>query len=52
MSAVRPTGEPLVGDELRLELLRDDAVDELFPLLSDPFCTARPCAWHNSAKRR
>ena len=32
----RPTGEPLVGAGVRLELLRDDAVDELFPLLSDP----------------
>jgi RimJ/RimL family protein N-acetyltransferase len=30
------TGDPLVGAWVRLELLRDDAVDELFPLLSDP----------------
>ena len=31
-----PDGRPLVGAVVRLELLRDDAVDELFPLLSDP----------------
>ena len=33
---LRPTGEPLVGTGVRLELLRDDAVDELYPVLSDP----------------
>ena len=33
---IRPTGAPLVGAGVRLELLRDDAVDELYPLLSDP----------------
>ncbi|MBV9921645.1 MAG: GNAT family N-acetyltransferase [Pseudonocardia sp.] len=33
---IRPTGEPLHGVWVRLELLRDDAVDELFPLLGDP----------------
>jgi N-acetyltransferase len=33
---LRPTGEPLVGACVRLELLDDDAVDELYPLLSDP----------------
>jgi N-acetyltransferase len=31
-----PDGRPLVGSHVRLELLRDDAVDELYPLLSDP----------------
>ena len=31
-----PTGEPLVGTWVRLELLRDEAIDELFPLLGDP----------------
>ena len=33
---IRPTGQPLVGAWVRLELLGDDAVDELYPLLSDP----------------
>jgi N-acetyltransferase len=33
---IRPTGEALFGEWVRLELLRDDAIDELFPLLSDP----------------
>ena len=32
----RPDGRPLVGTVVRLELLGDDAVDELYPLLSDP----------------
>jgi len=32
----RPDGRPLVGSGVRLELLGDDAVDELYPLLSDP----------------
>ena len=32
----RPDGRPLVGTGVRLELLGDDAVDELYPLLSDP----------------
>ena len=31
-----PDGRPLVGSGVRLELLGDDAVDELYPLLSDP----------------
>jgi N-acetyltransferase len=31
-----PDGRPLVGTGVRLELLGDDAVDELYPLLSDP----------------
>jgi RimJ/RimL family protein N-acetyltransferase len=31
-----PDGRPLVGARVRLELLGDDAVDELYPLLSDP----------------
>jgi len=31
-----PDGQPLVGTGVRLELLGDDAVDELYPLLSDP----------------
>ena len=31
-----PDGRPLVGDVVRLEPLRDDAVDELYPLLGDP----------------
>jgi N-acetyltransferase len=31
-----PEGRPLVGAGVRLELLRDDAIDELYPLLSDP----------------
>jgi N-acetyltransferase len=31
-----PDGRPLVGSGVRLELLGDDAVDELHPLLSDP----------------
>jgi RimJ/RimL family protein N-acetyltransferase len=31
-----PDGRPLVGAGVRLELLGDDAVDELYPLLSDP----------------
>jgi RimJ/RimL family protein N-acetyltransferase len=31
-----PDGRPLVGTRVRLELLGDDAVDELYPLLSDP----------------
>ena len=31
-----PDGRPLVGAHVRLELLRDDALDELYPLLSDP----------------
>jgi len=31
-----PDGRPLVGTGVRLELLGDDAVDELHPLLSDP----------------
>ena len=31
-----PDGRPLVGTVVRLELLGDDAVDELYPLLSDP----------------
>jgi N-acetyltransferase len=35
-AVIRPTGQPLVGAWVRLELLGDDAVDELFPLLSDP----------------
>ena len=34
--ALCPPGEPLVGSGVRLELLGDDAVDELYPLLSDP----------------
>jgi RimJ/RimL family protein N-acetyltransferase len=33
---IRPTGRLLVGAWVRLELLGDDAIDELFPLLSDP----------------
>ncbi len=33
---ILPTGQPLVGAWVRLELLRDDAADELFPLLGDP----------------
>ena len=31
-----PDGRPLAGTGVRLELLGDDAVDELYPLLSDP----------------
>ncbi len=31
-----PDGRPLIGSGVRLELLGDDAVDELYPLLSDP----------------
>ncbi len=31
-----PDGRPLVGTGVRLELLGDDAIDELYPLLSDP----------------
>ena len=31
-----PDGRPLAGTGERLELLGDDAVDELYPLLSDP----------------
>ena len=31
-----PDGRPLVGSGVRLELLGNDAVDELYPLLSDP----------------
>jgi N-acetyltransferase len=31
-----PDGRPLVGTGVRLELLGDEAVDELYPLLSDP----------------
>ena len=31
-----PDGRPLAGTGARLELLGDDAVDELYPLLSDP----------------
>ena len=31
-----PDGRPLVGDWVRLELLADDAIDELYRLLSDP----------------
>jgi N-acetyltransferase len=31
-----PDGRPLVGTGVRLELLDDDAIDELYPLLSDP----------------
>jgi RimJ/RimL family protein N-acetyltransferase len=31
-----PGGRPLVGSGVRLELLGADAVDELYPLLSDP----------------
>jgi RimJ/RimL family protein N-acetyltransferase len=31
-----PDGRPLIGTGVRLELLGDDAVDELYPLLSDP----------------
>jgi N-acetyltransferase len=31
-----PDGRPLVGRWVRLELLADDAINELYPLLSDP----------------
>jgi RimJ/RimL family protein N-acetyltransferase len=31
-----PDGRPLAGTGVRLELLGDDGVDELYPLLSDP----------------
>jgi len=33
---ILPTGNPLIGSWVRVELLRDDAVDDLLPLLSDP----------------
>jgi RimJ/RimL family protein N-acetyltransferase len=33
---IRPSGAPLCGAWVRLEPLGDGAVDELFPLLSDP----------------
>jgi N-acetyltransferase len=31
-----PDGRSLVGAVVRLDVLRDDAIDELYPLLSDP----------------
>ena len=31
-----PDGRPLVGEFVQLDLLADDAIDELYPLLSDP----------------
>ena len=31
-----PAGEPLSGAWVRLELMADDAIDELYPLLTDP----------------
>jgi len=31
-----PDGRPLVGEWVRLDLLADDGIDELYPLLSDP----------------
>jgi RimJ/RimL family protein N-acetyltransferase len=36
MPAILPTGEPLVGRSVRLDLLTDADLPELHPLLSDP----------------
>ena len=36
MAARVPSGEPLVGDVVRLDVLTDADLPELFPLLSDP----------------
>jgi RimJ/RimL family protein N-acetyltransferase len=33
---ILPTGEPLVGDQVRLDVLGESDVEELFPLLGDP----------------
>ena len=46
---IRPTGRPLVGAWVRLELLGDDAIDELYLLLRDPEVYADGYVMHSRA---
>jgi hypothetical protein len=36
LETILPTGEPIIGRHVRLDLLADADLDEMYPLLSDP----------------
>jgi RimJ/RimL family protein N-acetyltransferase len=43
---ILPTGEPLVGERVRLDVLTESDVDELYPLLADPEVYAHGYVMH------
>lgn len=43
---ILPTGEPLVGERVRLDVLGESDVEELFPLLGDPDVYAHGYVMH------
>ena len=43
---ILPTGEPLVGDQVRLDVMAESDVDEMYPLLADPEVYANGYVMH------
>lgn len=43
---ILPTGEPLVGERVRLDVLTESDVDDLYPLLADPEVYAHGYVMH------